>query len=279
MKSFQELRRKYAALTRDVESEIRPLLEAIPLQEIARHNAAYEAYGADRFYWFVEAEKNRYLNALDLISVEGAGGTVCDLGCFIPYLPLLLAKSGYAVKMVDRYELYGERFKGAIEDLAGANGIEVHDIDLLTGGLEALETNDVVLLMAVVEHLAGSPRGLLEKVRGVLKPSGLLLFEAPNIAEFHRRLAVLRGLSPLPGYEAYFRSDYPFMGHHREMTLSEVAYLLENTGYAVERLTCYDFLFTPPKSWKGSLAAGLKRLLPLKDKGQAILALARPRPA
>jgi SAM-dependent methyltransferase len=262
-------------LVAEVDEEIRQLLETVDVADLSRNNRGYEAYAADKFYSFVEMEKRRFVKTARLISQRVEGGRVCDLGCFIPYTPLLLARLGYEVTAVDRYEFYGEAFQERIMSLAARHGIELRDLDILNDDLPAVGRFDVVLLTAVVEHLHGSPRRLMQSVRGMLNRDGLLVFEVPNIAEFYRRLALLIGRSPLPPYTDYFRSEYPFFGHSREMTVDEVRFLLTETGFTVERLECYDYHMPPVAGTRRRVLRLLREIAPMRNKRQAIFALAR----
>lgn len=274
---FQVLNRRFSSLVRDVDRELDSFVHAIDLDELSRHNAGYRAYAGQKFKSFVELEKNRFISALDYVRASLSHGAVCDLGCFVPYLPVALAKLGYEVKIVDKYSLYGTELKRSIEQLASKWSIQVFDLDILNDDFSVLGRNDVVFLMAVIEHLNGSPRVLMEKARSIISERGYLLFEVPNIAEFSKRLAPLLGRSILPDYAVYFDSAYPFAGHNREMTLAEVAYLFRATGYQVEHLFCYDYGPGLPNGWKGRLLRIGKALAPMKNKEQVIRAVVRPR--
>src|SRR2546422_820772 len=83
------------ALLGDVDRSIRPLIDAIDVTDLSRYNAAYRAYGVDKFRHFVEAEKRRFVRALTIVTSDRPSGVVCDLGCFVPYLPLAFARLGY----------------------------------------------------------------------------------------------------------------------------------------------------------------------------------------
>ena len=83
--------------------------------------------------------------------------------------------------------------------------------------------------------------------------------------------------SILPDYAVYLDSAYPFTGHNREMTVSEVEYLFGATGYEVEQLFCYDYAVPLSNGWKGQLLRASKALAPMRNKHQVIRAIARPR--
>jgi SAM-dependent methyltransferase len=271
----EEIEREHPGLVREVDEMVRPMVEAIDVRDLARHNAGYLPYGADPYEHLVQQEKARFLHAIQAITAAGGPRTVCDLGTFIPYLPVALAKLGYTVRIVEKFDVYGASVVNALQRIAADTGIEVYDLDILADPFDTLPQSDVVLLMAVVEHLNGSPRELMQKVLGLLSPRGTLLFEVPNIAEFTKRVRLLAGDSPLGPYGSYLQSAYPYMGHNREMTVGEVRQLLESTGFAVDTLRCYDYSGNGPRSLGGMVAYAAKALAPVRDKGEVIYATAR----
>ena len=273
---FDILEKRYASLIRDVDHAIRPLVAAIDVQKISTFNSLYKRYGADKHKFFVETEKRRYLKALDIITQDRSSGSVCDLGGFVPYLPVALSKLGFSVTIVDKYGVYGPDFKNAIDRVTSAHSIRVMNLDILNDPFGPLGAHDVVLLLAVVEHFNGTPRHLMKKIHPLVSPGGFFLFEVPNLATFIRRIQLMMGRSPLPDYEDYFTSEYPHMGHNREMTVEEVRFMLARSGFDIDYLDCYDFDSVSMKTM-GRLAMRLVKLLPVKNLGQSIIAKARPR--
>lgn len=267
-----------------VDRAVMALLESVKPEDLSSH---YELalrqnnsrpLAADVFDLFIGRERARFVKAIGIIRGVRASGSVCDLGCFLPYLPLALRKLGYQVTIVDNYSLFGDSLKQAIFRFAKENDIRVVDTDILDSSLTSLVgAHSVVILMAVVEHLHGSPRQLMENVRDILTPDGILLFEVPNIADLGSRLQFLLGRSPLPDYAQYLFSDYPFRGHSREMTMAEVLYLLRQTGFHVARTWCYDYWIPDKSRVLGRTFELAKRLLPIHNRGQSIMALAQPR--
>jgi SAM-dependent methyltransferase len=263
-------------ILREVEADLQPVLQSLDVEGLARHNRGYAHYRTDSFRHFVVNERSRFIKAARWLAEGGSGLRVCDLGCFIPYLPLLLSRLGYQVSMVDRYEFFTDEFRAAVERVSAAAGVQVVDADILADDLSSIGRFDAVLLMAVVEHLHGSPLRLMRGIRAILDPEGLLLFEVPNIAEFRRRIAFLRGRSPLPDYGYYLESEYPYFGHNREMTVPEVEQLHARAGFRIERLECYDYSQTQAETLRQRMGLALKRFAPVSHKGETIMALSRP---
>lgn len=275
--NFEKISREFSTLIQDVDRDVATFVDAIDIKELSQHNAGYRLYEGKKFEGFVEYEKNRFIFAISQVRNMLDTGAVCDLGCFVPYLPIALSMLGYKVKIVDKYSLYGTKLKTSIEKLVAKYSIQVFDLDILADDFKPLGTNDFVFLMAVVEHLNGSPRVLMEKTRAIISPKGFLLFEVPNIAEFSKRMIQLRGRSILPEYADYLDSAYPFTGHNREMTIDEVQYLLRATGYEIDQLFCYDYVKqTSPNGWKGRLLRAGRALAPMSNKQQVIRAIAHP---
>jgi 2-polyprenyl-3-methyl-5-hydroxy-6-metoxy-1,4-benzoquinol methylase len=259
---------------RAADQAIRPLLAAINLDDLGTHNAGYWDYGGTDA-WF--AERERFVRALDLIVATTPSGSVIDLGCFVPYLPVALARLGYETRIVERFELYGSTFRSELEKVGSNEGIEVIDADLSSDDLVHLGEHDVVLLTAVVEHLNGSPRALMRRIHALTRPTGSLIFEVPNIATLAQRLRFLLGRSPLPDYKVYLESDYPFTGHNREMTVEEVRLLLDDSGFVIERLACYNYIPARTLSKKRRLLRAATAALP-GNFGESIIVLGRPMP-
>ncbi len=255
----------------DTDTLIRPLLDVLNIEDICTHNKGYRAYDANRFQHFIEQEKGRFIKVANLIQHDPHNvRTICDLGAFIPYFPLVLSSLGYDVTIVDTYTLYGPRFESTIRQIAEKKAIKVIDLNILDDDFTPLGHPDIVLLMAVVEHLNGSPHVLMQKIHKMMAPGGYLVFDVPNIAEFTKRIAVLQGQSPLGDYRTYFDSAYPYMGHNREMTVSEVRLLMDMSGFRIDNLLCYDYSVLPATTLKRRLLYLIKSLWPIQDKGQVI---------
>ncbi len=254
------------------DDRIRTLLEQVDPADLALHNEGYAPEG-DLFEQLVGPERRRYLLALRMLEGVPPGRSV-DLGCFFPYMPILLTALGWEVTAVDRYSMFGPSLHQALVEAADAEGFELLDLDMTTD-LDRVGEADLVLLMAVIEHLNGSPLALVGNIESLVRPTGgRLLLEVPNIATLWHRLQLLRGISPLPDYRTYLRSSYPFAGHNREMTVDEVRMLLDEAGFAVDRLETFDYS-PPAPGVKPRLLRAIRRAVP--SCRETIMAVAAPR--
>lgn len=260
-------------LISEVSRDLRPLLATVDVADLVVHNIGYGNF-EDALGGIIDAESGRYIRALQIIRETVAAGSVLDLGTFIPMVPVALARLGYEVTIVERFSLYGPTFGQALESIAAKEGVRVVDMDLSSDDLTPLGSFDVVMLMAVLEHLNGSPMELMRRIRAVVAPGGRLAVEVPNIAELAQRLRMVLGRSPLPEYGSYLASAYPYAGHNREMTTGEVRELLAASGFELDRLEVYDYVAWHLLTPKGKLLRAAKRFIPA-DVGESIIAIAR----
>ena len=253
------------------DDKVRTIIKQVDRADLALHNEGYAPEG-DLFDNLVGPERARYPLALGMLEGLPPGRAV-DLGCFFPYMPLLLTALGWQVTAVDRYSLYGPSVYEALAETARVEGFTLLDLDMTTG-LDRIGEADLVLLMAVIEHLNGSPLQLMQSIAALLRArNGHLLLEVPNIATLWHRLQFLRGVSPLPEYGSYLHSSYPFAGHNREMTAGEVRTLLREAGYTVDRVSLFDYS-PPAPGLKPAVLRLVQRAVP--SCRETIMAVARP---
>lgn len=176
-----------------------------------------------------------------------AGLRVLDVGCGAGVLDLALAKLGAHVTGADRFEEYApgaDNQMGVESDIVArlrANGVEVMQRDIATQGLpEGADAYDLILFLAVIEHLHQSPRGVLEGMRHLLRRGGMVAITTPNHGWIRTRLRLLAGRSANHPLHEWWHT--PFFGHVREYTLPELRQMLEWTGYEVRRATIGNWL-------------------------------------
>lgn len=224
-------------------------LAALDLERLGSHNYSYaRGYSASRFESFVQAEWPYYVRVLEWYrKFVPKGSEVLEIGTFIPVVPLLLTWEGYRVTTIEKLSLYGDALNPMVE-LLQAQGIYFRNADIMDAGFSPGQFNTVNLL-AVIEHLLGSPKELLLRIRSMLCAGGALVLVVPNQARLIRRLGLLfGGISVQPNYPDYFESMYPFSGHHREYTAAEVVYALERSGFSVEEIGSVRY---PPRGGFG----------------------------
>lgn len=258
-----------------VRSVLEGPLGRLNLDRLGAYNRSYaRAYSNHRFESFVQAEWPYYSKVLEWYRANILpGSSVLEIGAFIPVIPLLLSWEGYRVTTVERLDLYGDALDPMLNILR-QNEVTFLDADIMDTGFD-LGIFDTINLLAVVEHLLGSPKNLLLRIYTMLRPGGALVFVVPNQARFARRLGLFFfGMSVHGDYEDYFESEYPYGGHHREYTMPEVVFALTHTGFRIEQLSSVRY---PPSGDNiRRIVCGLANLLP-STFHQAFFAIGRKR--
>lgn len=120
---------------------------------------------------------HRYHFVLALVK----GMSVVDLGCGIGYGSALLAGKARSVIGIDISE---ESIKHARERYP-ANNLEFRVASAFATDLPA-GSADVVVCFELIEHIM-EQEALLDEIRRILKPAGILVMSTPNIGEYHVR--------------------------------------------------------------------------------------------
>lgn len=164
------------------------------------------------------------------------GGRLCDAGGNISIYPAVARMLGADVTVIDMLPGYDTdtAMRGAVERLerAGIRFIrgDIADIDI------GREQFDTVCAFETIEHFPHSPKPVLEKLVAALKPGGRLCLSVPNVVRFEMRLRALHGRSPHERIENFYNNGSPFLGHHREYTKDEVAFLAKSLGLDIVQL-------------------------------------------
>jgi 2-polyprenyl-3-methyl-5-hydroxy-6-metoxy-1,4-benzoquinol methylase len=247
----------------EARTELSPLLKKLDFRVFSRYNIGYLKYQQDPVAYFIDAEIERFLHTANYINAVYPKYTkILDIGIFIPILPITLAKLGYQVEAIEKLALYENSLDPILEYVQNTYKVQIHDIDIISGDISKLNSLfDIVLLMAILEHLNGSPKRLLERCKEILKPSGNLFVEVPNIANISKRISFfLKGKSPFPEYSDYFLSEYPFEGHNREYTFRELEYALSMTGFEIRHVEYLNSKLFPGSKSLSHIIRGISKL-------------------
>lgn len=232
---------------------------------------------------WVDWNTPRFLRTLELLPAEVTGERCLEIGAMPFTMTLLLQKMRPASELV-----LVDYFAGAADGEMRETAVrlpalgEEHRMRSLLRDLErqalpfADASLDGVLCCEVLEHLTQDPVAMLAEIRRVLRPSGWLMLTTPNVARLRNTLNLLHGRNVYDPYELSFG---PTWRHNREYTPREVADLLGDTGFDVERVLVEDPL--PPQA-KRPFSERLVRLALEVVYGRhfaaQIYALARPGP-
>jgi len=227
-------------------ADVGPLVGPVELEKIARHDRPLAQWDPLEY---MRRSEERYVRALALLAGRASPDEpLLEVGGFLGVFPLALTRLGVPVTVAERYDLYDGALDG-VRDLLSAAGARVWDVDFTSPNLTA-ERYPVVVNMAMVEHVAGSPRTLMENLRRCC--AGRLLLEVPNLAYGYKRWQLLRGRSIHPPLRDVYESAVPFTGHHREYTLADLHELLRLSGFHVAETATFNY----------SLDVGLRTIRP-----------------
>jgi 2-polyprenyl-3-methyl-5-hydroxy-6-metoxy-1,4-benzoquinol methylase len=235
------LRREFPA-----EYEIaREATEAAIAATVGRDFRALERHSPSLvgFDWagYLRLSMARMVRALRLLRERvPAGAHVVDFGSYFGNFALMASRAGYRTVAFDSYAEYGECLAPVCE-LMAARGIEV-----VSSGEEghfppALAGADALMLMGVIEHIPHTPRPLLEGIRGLIAPAGLLVLDTPNLAYLYKRQALMRGESVYAPVQAQYATEIPFEGHHREYTAAEMEWMLGAAGFEIVARDAFNY--------------------------------------
>jgi 2-polyprenyl-3-methyl-5-hydroxy-6-metoxy-1,4-benzoquinol methylase len=169
-------------------------------------------------------------------------GRVLDFGSYFGNFSLFVRNLGIDVDALDTYADYGGAFEHSLNLMRSA-GINLIDSSGTDNRLATIPDNtyDALLCLGVIEHVAHTPRPLLQELNRVLKPGGTLLLDTPNLLYIYTREKLMAGRSIFPPIEHQFPVEMPFEGHHREYTPDEVRWMLEQIGHEVNDLQTYNY--------------------------------------
>ena len=193
-------------------------------KDVARYKLHRMGFGSGELafgengYELKFTETSSHAKLLSWLS-EGGPKRVLDLGCSDGRFGELLRLAGHSVVGVDSAKLDGvaDRLDGFVE------------ADLTQGLPSDVGANfDVVVAADVLEHLA-DPSSLLEDMKGVLSPRGIVLVSVPNIAHWYPRLKILLGRFD------YERRGIFDAGHLRFFTRRSFERMLRGAGMRVRR--------------------------------------------
>jgi 2-polyprenyl-3-methyl-5-hydroxy-6-metoxy-1,4-benzoquinol methylase len=180
------------------------------------------------------------------------GSRVLDFGSYFGNFALAFKNSGYDVDALDSYQKYGATFQGVRKKLADekVNILDFADVGEMLKNIPP-DTYDLILCIGVIEHIPHTPRYLLDSLDRVLKPGGNLILETPNLAYIYNREKFASGLSVMEKIEAQFYTDTVYEGHHREYTVSEMAWMIRELSYEIVSVETFNYSYYANKTIEG----------------------------
>ena len=212
----------------------------VDLEGLAAQSPSLKGYD---WTGYLKCSRSRVVRVQRALSQHApAGGRVLDFGSYFGNFALALSAMGFRVDAVDSYSRYGGALARAVE-LQQASGVTVRDFADVGHDLHGLGRGeyDAVVCGGVIEHIAHTPRLLLESVSSMLTPGGVLVLDTPNLGYLYKRLALLEGRSIFPPISEQYFTEIPFEGHHREYIPSELEWMLRAVGHEVLSVETFNY--------------------------------------
>jgi glycosyltransferase involved in cell wall biosynthesis/SAM-dependent methyltransferase len=224
-----------------------PAPRAVLQSDLPEYLTGWAVNGDSRGY--LETHKTRMVKTLEITPPGGPSDRILEMGAYLQITPALRTKLGYGEV---RGCYYGQAGRTDRRMATSASGETFEcDIDHFDAEKDPFPYPDghfsTVLCCELIEHLFEDPMHLMSEVNRVLKPGGRLVLTTPNVAGLRGVAAILQGYHP-GFFHAYIRpaeSGEVDARHNREYTPREIHKLLENSGFAVERLETGEFRDEP----------------------------------
>ncbi len=210
-------------------SRLRPLLERArdSSQEPWMRQYLPPSTALDEYF---HGSLDRFALLLDVVLRHApSGARVLDAGAGYAMQSAALREAGFDIHAADVYQHF------AVYDAL--------DIPYRRWHLEAdekppfeAESFDAVILSQTIEHFTYSPLRPLTQLLQVLRPGGILLIDAPNIASFHNVWRLLRGRTIHWSLRRHYLEQQPQMvggvpyydRHNREYAMEDLIDIAEH---------------------------------------------------
>ena len=167
---------------------------------------------------------------------------ILDIGTLLGSFAIPLQKLGHEVVAVDRFSSYD----GSLDPLMKTmkeEGIKIVNVNEANESkmLSELGVFDVVISMAVIEHIPHTPRFFLENLKKRVRPNGWFVIDTPNITRFWNRQLINNDKPVMQDIKFQYFCDIPFEGHHREFTKEELLWMFKECGYSNIEAIRFDY--------------------------------------
>ena len=214
--------------------------------------AIYRVRNRFPFDGYMDSVDDAYLQISDVVQEYLApGSTILDFGAGPCDKTAVLQELGYRCfaydDLADGWHLIDDNRKKILA-FAQQCGIEFRRAgkdDVFDEGVQF----DMMMMHAVLEHLHGSPRDLLNEFLRLVRPGGLLFITVPNAGNIRKRISLLMGGTNLPRFDLYYCYPGKWRGHVREYVRDDLVQLARFLDLEILRLTsCHFMLYKVPRS-------------------------------
>ena len=233
-----------------VSHEIIDMIKEVSFDDLTIHSPGLKGYDW-KSYIKLSAIRVAYAHH-SLITADKTTGRILDLGSYFGNFSFALSRLNYKVDALDSYKKYGNAFSRITKQFKEEN-ITVLDFQDIGYDLNKIPSNsyDAILFMGVIEHLAHTPKPLLDAINRILKKGGVLIMDTPNLAYQYKRNIANTGGSSYPSIQDQFETQIPFEGHHREYTTQEIQWILKKIGHQIIFIDHFNYSYYSLKELTG----------------------------
>lgn len=137
---------------------------------------------------------NRFEAAINYLQKYFKGGDVLELGAGNGIVAKTLLETELPISTYTVGDISLPRLKGIRNNLKDER-LLILELDAENIPEDHYEKYDAVIMIALIEHLI-DPLRAMQNIRRLLKPSGFVYIDTPNIAKYTRRIKLLFGRFP-----------------------------------------------------------------------------------
>jgi glycosyltransferase involved in cell wall biosynthesis/SAM-dependent methyltransferase len=199
---------------------------------------------------YASAHLTRLEKTLSITPPGGPEDRILEMGIYFQITPALKTRLGYGEVRGCYYGTAGQIDRRTVNR---GNGDEFTcDVELFDAEKDRFPYSDgyfsTVLCCELLEHLTTDPMHMMLEINRILKLGGHLLLTTPNLGSLRAISGILQGFHP-GLFPAYIRpvaaGVEPEPRHNREYVPSEIAHLLQDSGFEVTLLETGPFLARP----------------------------------
>jgi 2-polyprenyl-3-methyl-5-hydroxy-6-metoxy-1,4-benzoquinol methylase len=171
-----------------------------------------------------------------------SGAKWLEIGCLFPAFPIALSLMGMNVSIVEDFSFYPSEIHQMYAQVSNTFGIRFLNHNLSTQEDMVLpDRYDYASLLGVLEHLPHTPRFLLENIHLNLNSNGILYVDVPNLYFSFNIQRFMKGQHIQQPIATLYRSGIPFVGHHREYSVTDLRFVLGEAGFRVKGLELFNY--------------------------------------